>query len=501
MIKKVKEWLEIRKAKNKVGRPKLVTKDTLKAVKIELSLAFVFCAILLLFGTSIITSKSPLELLGINSKEEFAGAATNNNEILVLIAPSTTTTTLPYGTVVEIKTTFVNTSGTYYRKWFTYTIINGKDINNYGLSDGTLHQEAKCEKVVNLSVTKSLLTLSASNRYGKWIIYSDSECKTQVLEKRTLTYTYKNNTITTIKANTTTITTTKGSSTTIKGNSTTTKVTTTTKLPIDINIVSDPRATTLPYNTVIELNTAFYNNTNNTYYRKWFTYTIENGKDINNYGLKTGTLKQEAKCTKINKGLSSVSPTITLSKPNRYGKWVIYSDSLCTKVLGERKSLVYTYSEKPVSTKVNTTTSKTTTTKQKTTITTIKPTTSAKLPIDISIISDPLATTLPYNTVIELNTAFYNNSSNIYYRKWFTYKVENGIESNVYGLKTGTLKKEADCIKINKGISSASPTLTLSKPNRYGKWVVYSDSLCTKVIGEKRTLIYTYPAKTTVKNK
>ncbi|HOZ53825.1 MAG TPA: Ig-like domain-containing protein [Bacilli bacterium] len=75
MIKKIKEWLTP-KEKNKIGRPKLARKELIKAVKVEIVMAFVLCATLVLSGTSFLTGKSPLELLGLNNQNKYFGSVT-----------------------------------------------------------------------------------------------------------------------------------------------------------------------------------------------------------------------------------------------------------------------------------------------------------------------------------------------------------------------------------------------------------------------------------------
>ncbi len=74
MLNKIKEWLKP-KNKNKVGRPKLANKDTKKIVKIEIALAFVLCATLVLSGTSVLTGKSPIELLSFGMAGKASGRA------------------------------------------------------------------------------------------------------------------------------------------------------------------------------------------------------------------------------------------------------------------------------------------------------------------------------------------------------------------------------------------------------------------------------------------
>lgn len=73
MLKKLKKMFTP-KIKSKVGRPKLAKKDLLKSVKIELVMAFVLCATLVLSGTSVLTGKSPLELLSFGAADKAKGS-------------------------------------------------------------------------------------------------------------------------------------------------------------------------------------------------------------------------------------------------------------------------------------------------------------------------------------------------------------------------------------------------------------------------------------------
>ena len=72
MLKKIKEWLEPKK-KTKIGRPKLANRNVLKAAKIELAMAFVLIGITALSGTSVLTGKSPIELLSFGTASKVSG--------------------------------------------------------------------------------------------------------------------------------------------------------------------------------------------------------------------------------------------------------------------------------------------------------------------------------------------------------------------------------------------------------------------------------------------
>lgn len=73
MFKKIRKWFKP-KTKSKVGRPKLANKDLKKSAKLELAMAFVLCAILVLSGTSVLTGKSPLELLSFGVAGKASGS-------------------------------------------------------------------------------------------------------------------------------------------------------------------------------------------------------------------------------------------------------------------------------------------------------------------------------------------------------------------------------------------------------------------------------------------
>ncbi len=113
MLKKIKEWLEVKNSKNKVGRPKLAQKELKKSVKIEIALAFVLCATLVLSGTSALTGKSPLELLGLNGQNKFKGD----------VAVDYNSPTLTYSS----KTKNINISEFIKNMQITYTFANYSD--------------------------------------------------------------------------------------------------------------------------------------------------------------------------------------------------------------------------------------------------------------------------------------------------------------------------------------------------------------------------------------
>ncbi len=75
MFNKIKNWLKPDE-NYQVGRPKIAEQKLKKTVKIEIALAFVLCATLVLSGTSALTGKSPIELLSFGS----AGKASGNVE-------------------------------------------------------------------------------------------------------------------------------------------------------------------------------------------------------------------------------------------------------------------------------------------------------------------------------------------------------------------------------------------------------------------------------------
>lgn len=73
MFKKIKEWLKP-KTKSKIGRPKLAGKELRKAAKLELVMAFALCGILVLSSASVLTGKSPIELLSFGAAGKASGS-------------------------------------------------------------------------------------------------------------------------------------------------------------------------------------------------------------------------------------------------------------------------------------------------------------------------------------------------------------------------------------------------------------------------------------------
>ncbi|HOZ54175.1 MAG TPA: hypothetical protein PKY25_02485 [Bacilli bacterium] len=72
-----------KKDKYKVGRPKLAKRTLLKAAKIELALALVLCATMILSSISVLTGRSPLDLIYSTIKENFAGAVQLDRQFVI----------------------------------------------------------------------------------------------------------------------------------------------------------------------------------------------------------------------------------------------------------------------------------------------------------------------------------------------------------------------------------------------------------------------------------
>lgn len=61
------------KKEKKIGRPKLANKNILRSAKIELAMAFLLAGIMVLSGTSVLTGKSPIELLSFGAASKVSG--------------------------------------------------------------------------------------------------------------------------------------------------------------------------------------------------------------------------------------------------------------------------------------------------------------------------------------------------------------------------------------------------------------------------------------------
>ena len=114
-----------------------------------------------------------------------------------------------------------------------------------------------------------------------------------------------------------------------------------------ITITPDPATpyTTVKYGKVAKMITTFTRtpSTLPARYRQWYTYYKDRASDkwVLNWGTKDSTTGQVAPCTLV-KDTVGASPTLSMNHKYRVGKWLIFSDSKCTKNLGSVLTPVYT---------------------------------------------------------------------------------------------------------------------------------------------------------------
>ncbi len=328
MLKKIKEWLTP-KQKNKIGRPKLAKKDLLKSVKIELIIAFVLCATLILSGTSVFTGKSPLELLGLNNQNSFFGSVTYTS---VTAKADQFVVSDGIGTQNVCHRIYMPTNAG--KNWRIHVYYKPYNQNYFsGIVSSTYFQYTS-DKYKTVCFKKQNNNKETFRILVKWTTNTSSDIAkgtngswkpTGWSYKSDIGWAYKDYTIdwTKITSATTSKATTKP---TTKASSTSTATLNTFRVTISPAPKSTP--TIVKYNTVINIKAKFEMSPKKQYYMKWYTFT---DKTTNYAGI----------CEKM--ATKTITRTLTINNMNRKAFWIIYSDSGCKNRIKTYTTGVYTY--------------------------------------------------------------------------------------------------------------------------------------------------------------
>ncbi|HOZ54042.1 MAG TPA: hypothetical protein PKY25_01765 [Bacilli bacterium] len=323
MIRKIKEWFTP-KGKNKVGRPKLAKKELMKTVKIELAMAFVLCATLLFSFTSVLTGKSPLELLGLSDQNKYFGSVTyqavtaKTNQFVAADGIDTQN--------VCHKIYIPTNAGKNWRIHVYYKPYN----QNYfsGIVSSTYYQYTN-DKSKEVCFKKQKSNKETYRILVKWTTNTSSDIAkgtngswkpTGWSYKSDIGWAYKDYTIDWSKVTVSNTTTTTKKVTTSNSTLGTYKVTIT---PTPTTAIK-----TVAYGKVMTFQTKFEVSPRQKYYMRWNTYS---GNTRVYYGV----------CeTMTNK---TISRTLTINNFNRQGIWIIYSDSSCKNEVKKYSTGKYTY--------------------------------------------------------------------------------------------------------------------------------------------------------------
>lgn len=321
MIKKIKEWFTP-KQKKKLGRPKLARKDLLKSAKIELVMTFLLLATFAFAGTSTLTGKSPLELLGLNNQDSYFGSVT-------------------YATVTAKADQFVVADGTNSqnvchriyvptnagRNWRMHVYYKPYNQNYFtGIVSSTYFQYTN-DKYKNICFKKQSSNKETFRILVKWTTNTSSDIAKGTggswkpagwTYKSDIGWAYKDYTIDWSKITSATT------------SATTTKVTTASALnTFKVTISPAPKSTPtmVEYGSVISFKTKFEVSPRKTYYMKWYTFT----DTTTNYA---GVCEKMANKT--------ITRTLTINNMNRKAFWIVYSDSACKNRIKTYTTGVYT---------------------------------------------------------------------------------------------------------------------------------------------------------------
>lgn len=326
MIKKIKEWFTP-KQKNKVGRPKLAKKELMKAVKIELVMAFVLCATLVFSGTSFLTGKSPLELLGLNNQNNFFGSVTYAS-----ITAKTDQFVVADGTNSQNVCHRIYVPTDAGKNWRMHVYYKPYNQNYFTGIVSNVYFQYTNDKYKNICFKKQSSNKETFRILVKWTTNTSSDIAKGTngswkpsgwSYKSDIGWAYKDYTIdwTKITSATTTKVTTKA----------TTKVTSASTLnTFKVTISPTPKSTStiVKYNTVVNIKTKFEMSPKKQYYMKWYTFT----DTTTNYA---GVCEKMANKT--------ITRTLTINNMNRKAFWIIYSDSGCKNRIKTYTTGVYTY--------------------------------------------------------------------------------------------------------------------------------------------------------------
>lgn len=429
MINKIKELLKP-KLDYSVGRPKLAENSFIKAVKLELVLAIVLCVTLVLSGTSVLSGKTPLELIGISTAEKYSGAIQLNNKFVVERQQNSMCFKVFIPRRAEknwrIHVYYKNSNDPFFPE------IAAKQIEGYTATD-------QVSQVVCFEKQEGAQREQIGRILVKWTTGNNDivqENPNQIIWKpfgwdynKEIGWAYKDYKI-------------KWESTTTTSTTTSATTTTTTKTE---DIVC-PKVT---YNKTDKKEVIKVTPINSN--DKWGWYTNQDNK--------TGPNAIWKKFFEDYKGIRVV--TLTFTSYERQGKIVVTNSS------GKKKDC---YTE--VFKKIITTTIKTTTTKG-----------TGKIPvatIGVPVLNNSNfnGTTASYNSVVKIPISIKYNGGNYYY-KWVTYK-------------DGKISYTSKMAKINKDINM-SRTLTING-TRYGELLIYTSSNSKNGKRILKTKVYTVTA-------
>ncbi len=336
MFNKIKNWLKPDE-NYQVGRPKIAEKSLKKSVKIEIALAFVLCATLVLSGTSLLTGKSPLELIGVGNQIKFSGAITQLDDRFVV--EKSINSSICYriympknaGKNWRIHVYYKKSTDSSFSKIlysYQYSVDTFKDIcfKKMATNNETFRILVKWTTGQNDIVVKS--PSSSEWRPIGWSYKSD------------IGWSYKDFAVDWSLQKVTTAPTTKV--TTTQPAETTTKATTT--QPVETTIKAStamPSVLIKPIKTsgvvivskgnIVKIETIFKTNSDRKYYRKWYVYNGSSGKAYSECALVQNKV---------------VTTSLTVTSNNKKGVWKIYSDSTCKKEVKAYSTNIYSYTAK-----------------------------------------------------------------------------------------------------------------------------------------------------------
>ena len=205
--------------------------------------------------------------------------------------------------------------------------------------------------------------------------------------------------------------------------------------PVSIKF-NEPNDKNVTRDTVVSIKFNLTNNDSGNYYYVWNTYT----DDIQNYdGLK------ENGCQKLGNEKNK-TVTLTMSKTNRYGEVVIYSDTSCKNKITSKKTSTYTIKSSDVS---------------------------------VNLTSNVNGTKVDKNSEVKITGIIKNNSKGVYYYRWQDYK--NGSK----------LGSATSCTKINKSSTvNVTRILKISDSGIKTKLEIYTDSSCSQKFKEMQSNTY-----------
>lgn len=218
---------------------------------------------------------------------------------------------------------------------------------------------------------------------------------------------------------------------------------------------------------------------------------------INKSGFATITKKDNKSITLVTKKAGFIKITATARTGAQYYIYVLIKDELTSS---SSTTITNTRTNTITNTRTNTTT-------KSGTKATSKPTTTAtsKKQVDVSeIVGGVVITITPdakygyspikYGNKVPIHTTFTRTPSTLpaRYRQWYTYYKNKASDKWVlnWGTKDSTTGQVAPCTLV-KDTVGASPTLSINYKYRVGKWLIYSDSKCTKHLGSVLTPVYT----------